>query len=436
MQKTQTNSDQKPAAARQASLELARCVQIAHRLQTAFRALVRTFPEQASTVTEMARFLDIGRGICQRIMLALREETNPLEVLQRFPGIRGLELFLHSAEARHIDPVHISAARAAVDEYSSLIGAAGGSQRRLIANLARHTTTKSRNDPDLIVTTEESEALAARAALFESSTRITGTRSESRAEVLILRVHPDSQDEVEMVEASVLSDVTADSNSMPITRIARASSSKGVTESDRAALDPDATILGISPGSILERFSTLPLPNVTSRLHSGDFVQVFNPNGRTEKPLTMAVATAMSPAAPHPRLDSPPLWNCGMAIAIPSRWLLIDVYLERPLAQACVPTMSVINMGFNGPLGHRHPDDRWHDHFPDPPTLQLLGPGIARRASRAYPRAVELASYLFEKSGWDPSRYICIRCEVPFPIWNSQYVMTLDFSDATTSKTP
>ena len=436
MHKTQTNSDSKHAAARQTSLELARCVQIAHRLQTAFHSLVRTFPEQASTVTEMARFLDIGRGICQRIMLALREETDPLEVLQRFPGTRGLELFLHSAEARHIDPVTISAARAAIDEYSALIGAAGGSQRRLIANLARHTTTKPRNDRDLIVTSEESEALTARAALFESCRRITGTCSESRAEVLLLRGHPDSPDEVEMIEASVLSDVTADSNSMPITRVARASSSKGVSESGRAALDPEATILGISPGSILERFSTVPLPTVTSRLRSGDFIQVFNPNGRTEKPLTMAVATAMSPAAPHPRLDTPPLWNCGMAIAIPSRWLLIDVYLERPLAQACVPTMSVINMGFNGTLGHRHPEERWHDHFPDPPTLQLLGPGIARRTTKAYPRAVDLAAYLFEKSGWDPDRFVCIRCEVPFPIWNSQYVMTLDFSDATPPNTP
>src|SRR5690606_33721155 len=111
-----------------------------------------------------------------------------------------------------------------------------------------------------------------------------------------------------------------------------------------------------------------------------------------DTPIDMAVATAMSPAAMHPRLDDPPIWNCGMVIAMPSRWLLMDVYLERPIAQLCVPSMSVMRMGFNGPLGHRYPDDRWYDRFPDAPPVQLLGPGVARRGTRAYARASELAS--------------------------------------------
>lgn len=434
MPKNQTKSCHPLSASLASSLELARCEQLANRLQSAFRALVRTFPGQASTVTEMARYLGVGRGICQRIMLALRTDLDPLEVLQRFPGTRGLDLFLEAAEMRGIDAAHLSAARAALDEYSALIGAAGGSQRRLIANLARHTNRKDTSKADITATTEESDAVAKRAALFEAVEHITGTRSDSRTEVLILRVRPGSPNEVEMVEASVLADVTADANSMPITRIARVSSSQGASEADRASLEPGATILGISPGSILEPFSTVPLPCVTSRLRSGDFIQVFNPNGQTERPLTMAVATAMSPAAPHPRIDDPPLWNCGMAIAIPSRWLLMDVYLERPLAQACVPSMSVILMGFGGPLGHRHPDDRWQDRFPDAPALQLLGTGVCRRSTKAYPRAAELASYLFERAGWNPDRFVCLRCEVPFPIWNSQYVMTLDFSDAPDSE--
>lgn len=427
---SQTHSDQDKNRSPASTLELARCEQLANRLQSAFRALVRTFPGQASTVTEMARYLGVGRGICQRIMLALRAEGDPLDILQRFPGTRGLDLFLQAAEARGIDAPSLSVARAALDEYTALIGAAGGSQRRLIANLARHTHRKAGKETDIAATTEESDAVARRSALFEAVEHITGTRCESRAEVLILRVRPGSPNEVEMVEASVLANVTADANSMPITRIARVSSSLGTSEADRASLEPGATVLGISPGSILEPFSTVPLPCVTSRLRSGDFIQVFNPNGQTERPLTMAVATAMSPAAPHPRIDDPPLWNCGMAIAIPSRWLLMDVYLERPLAQACVPSMNVILMGFGGPLGHRRPDDRWQDVFPDPPALQILGTGICRRGTKAYPRAAELASYLFEQAGWNPDRFVCLRCEVPFPIWNSQYIMTLDFSEA------
>lgn len=417
--------------------ELERCARIATRLHAAFRALARSFPEQYSTVTEMSRFLGVGRGVCQRIALALRAEDDPLDILQRFPGLRGMEQFVDAAEVRELDSSHIAAARAALDEYAALIGAAGGSQRRLLASIANRKLREGAI-PDSAGESHEAapDDEEGRAALFHAAQRLIGARCTSRVEVLVLRVRRENPDELEMIEASVLANVTADASGLPITRIARASSSQGATESERAGLEPGSSVLGISPGAILEHFSSNPLPTVTSRLRSGDFIQVFNPDGRMDTPIDMAVATAMSPAAMHPRLDNPPIWNCGMVIAMPSRWLLMDVYLERPLAQACVPSMSVMRMGFNGPLGHKYPDDRWYDRFPDAPPVQLLGAGIARRGTRAYARASELASYLFERAGWNPERFLCVRCEVAFPVWDSQYVMTMDFSESGSPQPP
>jgi len=412
------------------SLNQDRCDAVARRLRSSFTALVNSFPEQAATVSEMSRFLGVGRAVCQRIVLALRSDAGSADILQRFPGVRGLEQFLDAAESRKSDTSHLAAARAAVDEYAALIGAAGGSQRRLLASLAGRSTARSTpRRRESSSDHYDDEATARRAAFFDAAQSITGNRSQARIETMILRVKPDDPQHLEYILASGHVGATADAQSTPIARVTIDSSGEGDSNSKRTELATKAPVLGISPGSILREFSTNPLPTLVSRASNAELVQIFNPEGRAERPLDIIIGAAVSPASKHPALDTPALFNAGMVIGMPTRWLLMDVYLERSLARQCTPQMGVIRMGFGGPLRHHHPDERWYDRLPDDPSLELLGPGLARKPSRAYPRATELAAHLLQCAGWAADQFICFRCEVQFPIWETEYVMTFNFEE-------
>ena len=409
-----------------------RCANVAVRLRRTFGALVATLPEEHASVADMSRYLGVGRNICQRVRLALNADGDPLDVLQRLPGVDGLTQFLEASRRRGLGEDRIAAARAALDEYAALIGAAGGSQRRLIATIEAHKPTPKEPAPTPI---DGDEQLGTREAFYEAARRLTGTRCEARVEVLFLRPHPKNPDEIEMLEASGIIGAAWQADSLPIARVTRGEDRAGVTETVRTEVDRPEPVLGISPGSLLDPFSTKPLPSVASRTRLGELVQVFNPRGgASERPINIVVGTAMSPAAAHPKLDDPPIWNVGMVIGMPCRWLLMDVYLERSLARACVPCMNVVRMGFTGPLGNKHPDDRWYDLLPPAPTIEMLGAGLSTRPTPAYPRAHELASHLIGRAGWDADRFVGVRCAVPFPVWEMQYVMCFDFDEDDTPR--
>lgn len=411
---------------------LDRCERVAARLKASFQALIRALPEQASTVAEMSRFLGVGRAVCQRITLALRSGSGPIDVLQRFPGIKGLEQFLDAAERKRVDAGAVAGARAALDEYAALIGAAGGSQRRLIATLgarrsggaARRASAEDNNDNQ-----QFNDSTAARESFFNAAQGITGTRCHARIEVLFARVRPDMPDHIEIVAASGLVGATADVGGTPIARVTRSTSGQAPPNSIRTDLETKAPILGISPGALLKPFSTDPIPSVISRAGEGMLVQVFNPEGRSDRPLDIIVGSASSPDTKHPALDTPPIFGVGTIIGMPSRWLLMDIYLERSLARGGTPQIAVFRLGITGPLAHSDPDCRWFDRLPEDPPLELLGPGIARRPSRAYPRCRELAAHLLERAGWAADQFIGFRCEVEYPIWETEYLMSFRYDE-------
>lgn len=438
------NTDHSPNAAAGAppgsrTLTPDRYSRVAERLRSTLGALVNALPEQSSTVTEMSRYLEIGRAVCQRIVLALRSDSGAEDILQRFPGVRGLEQYLDAAERRQIDASLIASARAAVDEYAALIGAAGGSQRRLLANLGgRQRVPNTPLQAGATIGGNESldEAGRRRAALFEAAQAITGNRSHARIEVTFFRVNADDPKSLDMLMASGHVGATADEYSVPVARVTREASPNGDLIYDRKELDNQKQVLGISPGCILQGFSTHPLPSLVSRLSGGLLIQVFNPEGRVERPFDIVVGTASAPAGTNPLYESPAIENCGMIIGMPTRWLLMDVYLERSLARQCTPQMSVLRLGMAGPLGHNHPDSRWYDRIPDEPTLELLGPGLARKPSRAYERSTELAAHLLRRSGWSADQFVCFRCEVQYPYWEMEYVMTFNFEEPKTYDIP
>ena len=109
-----------------------------------------------------------------------------------------------------------------------------------------------------------------------------------------------------------------------------------------------------------------------------------------------------------------------LRLECPARHLVFDLYVHREMAGQYVPQIEVL-LQFP-PTTTR---DRWAVSLPNPPRLEVLGLGIDRATTRAYSQHVRVTSYLFEKSGWDPSEYVGYRCETAYPIWLAYYNICL-----------
>jgi hypothetical protein len=89
--------------------------------------------------------------------------------------------------------------------------------------------------------------------------------------------------------------------------------------------------------------------------------------------------------------------------------------------------VSAPDAGERGPAPVNLAAQRWLDRLPDRPTLEHLGFGFEQAGSTAYPRMTHLIGHLCNSQGWDPNEFVGHRCQVDFPVWGVQYIMSFDF---------
>ncbi|MEO1130357.1 MAG: hypothetical protein AAFX05_11725, partial [Planctomycetota bacterium] len=136
------------------------------------------------------------------------------------------------------------------------------------------------------------------------------------------------------------------------------------------------------------------------------------------------------PLCPNPQNGDPPVLNVECLTNVPTENLILDVYLDRRLARASIPSAGVYRGNVIGPVAARAPDDAWYDRLAETPSLEHLGQGLSRAAARCYPRHAELNRFLFDHMQWSPNRFIGLRLALRYPIPGVSYVITLDFGDA------
>jgi hypothetical protein len=111
-------------------------------------------------------------------------------------------------------------------------------------------------------------------------------------------------------------------------------------------------------------------------------------------------------------------------VSFPARHMVFDVLLHREIACRCIPSLE-LHLWSPEPSGQHRA--RWSTRFAGGPKLEMMGAGLERAATRAYPRYTELAAHVMEKQGWNPRELIGYRCEVAYPLWRGGYCMSFDF---------
>lgn len=394
--------------------EWAAAEQVASRLHSELRRLVDAFPEHARGATGMARHLGVLRQTCQRVVSSVEPGVGGPAMLASLPGVQGLEQFLDGAAAVGGSAADISSARAAVDQFARLIRETGGSQSRLAARIhARPAASATRGG-----TAED-----VRRGLFESAVAISGRLSETSLSIYAFRPG-DGGRTLERALAKGQIGATVWPGGMPIIL----SSGNTLARADRPGeieLMDHSLPRGVTPEAILRRFTTDPLPTVTSRVGKNGLMQVIDPATLGEgtgscPPLDIVTATRgqhpmFDPASGRPTFDS--VWSL---VNCPTRRLVLDVYLHVDMERDFRPSAEahLFNPGLYGP-----DDDRWPTRVPLQPRLELLGRGITNAACNSYTRHAELTAFFFEHVAWDPTQFVGFRCEVTYPVWRAGYAI-------------
>lgn len=405
--------------------DLARADRTARRLHEAIGGLLAALPPAARNASGLARLLGIDRTTCQRAVFGGTRPCSGPGLFALLPGVRGLQQLVEAARGLRPPPAAeaLDGLAAAIEQYRELLAALGGSQTRLLRRLERGAAPPA---ADAARGTPDAAARGARERLFEAAAELTGRHSECWVAAYVYGPVAGQPGLLEVGRAHGLVGHVARRAAVPLVVhnfSTRPDDGAPLAPGRFTGLGPPC-VPGGAPDPVLREFTSDPPPLVTSKQPHEFLVQSIDEREPAfDRPVDLMLATRT--LIPHPDTQAQPVEEAWALVNFPCRRLLFDIWLQRDLARACLPSLDVHlwRPDFASQAG-----DRWQTRFADGPTLQLLGRGPRAAAPAAWPRMPELTARLFERLGRDPAEYVGFRCEVDHPVWRAGYCISLDFT--------
>jgi hypothetical protein len=386
-------------------------------LRSTFQRVIDAMPPNARSISTMSRWLDIHKATCQRVVEALNKSTDALDALTRFPGVEGMRKHLAACLQRGIDPVKLQAAHEAVNEYEALLDELDLSQRALV-ELVRAEGPSLARQPRVV--------RLQRKALFEAASTLTGERVRHKMLVGFLRPSQRDPNSLSVCLVSHLSGFERRPFSRPIVVALYGGwwGRFGVREDWSDAPAPDTEI--DRPARVIEEFTSVEVRAIrleTSHLRTLLLVDTVE----MPEPADVAVEIKTS-AARNPLSGASPRTDMAARISQPCEKLTIAVFLHESLANASSPSIACVSLAAPpGDSPDGAPSLVWFERFPEEPELRVVGHGDAAVASSVRTPPESLLSW-FARTRLDrPSDYILHRCDVDFPVWQSEYRMNFEF---------
>ncbi len=409
-----------------------RARRVAERLLAELTQLIRSFPVERRTVSEMSRWLGVTRPVCQRVAMAARHRGDPLAGLARLPGVQGLASFVHAARRAACDRAAVDALEAAANRYADLVDEHGGSQSRLVAAIEASLESDRAGAPGPPPRDTTDVRSEARRLMFEGARGVTGREFETQAGVFLYRPRPADPDRVDGVSALAILGARMRAGAMPICPVGMFA--QGRPDAPEAFAIRPITDPGDSPLPLgtLDEFSSNPPARVIARRSEERVSVLIEPAG--EGPLDAVLAARFLDVA-HPALHDPRMQTCYLHSDGPSRRLVITAFVHRAMAMRSVAmaggyVRERVGARVPGSAGRVHvltPRDLWADRLPETPRLEYLGLGLEQVRAGAYPRQHELLARLFELQAWAPEEFVGFQIQVEYPVWNAQYLINFDF---------
>ncbi|MCA8979388.1 MAG: hypothetical protein KDC14_05140 [Planctomycetes bacterium] len=387
----------------------------ARRLHQRLHTFLTDLPARLQSGSELSRELKVERATCQRILSSALGAYEGLEIVGRLPGRKGIENFVKALgrQSEWIDAGQLQHLSVAADSFADALRETAGSQAAFVKRWrSRHRETHQ--DPALLA--EDDQALKRR-SFFEASAEITGHVCETSLLVLAINEDPHDPDNVRLATAKGTIGHRTEPDAAPLlmNEVVEGSSRTGPEGEPKPA---SMELSGFSSESV-RMVNQDKGPASLSQ-----FIETVGPS--QDKPVDILLSSRGSFPHMHPALIDSQAMNITYRVPFPSRYLLLDIYLSRRLAQSCLPSAKTYLGGEPQEIVSRALD--WGARFREDPDLVLLGQGTIKAHSRAYANQKGLTDDLFHRQSWDPADFVGFRLQVHYPIWKGTYCLRLDFS--------
>ena len=374
------------------------------RLREAFAALLENLPERAVRAHEVSKTLGIHRKLGWQIA-NLVYEPDPLAAAQHLPGRASIRKFLNAVARHKVDAELLRTAEDAVGNIDRLIEVHAGDRESL----------------NLMLTGSAGEAarkadLAQRRAAFQAGSYIWGVQVQTSLASVVLWPSAEREGCFDLAQlAGFVGFRRMRSNvSWPL-RSARQYADDGSATPQPVRIPLDGNNVGSDEPPLLTRFCSQPPPGMRRRTGPDRMIideLLPGPTGNTGA-IDCFIGELCRAAGHAYRTEHESIWGTGRRVRTPAQVLILDQFVHEDLFGVIDPKVCMYrDLPEGPPLPVAMRDD---DRMPVFETVQHLGKGLSGIRTPDVPRYAEMISYVFERLGWEPSRFRVVRARVEYP---------------------
>lgn len=417
--------------------DLVQVRKVGDRLRSAVRGMVDSFPPPARSISGMARYLELHKATCQRVVEGLEHVSDSLESFARLPGTRGLYTLVEAAERKggaHQEQSRVL--RGAIGEYEELLKTHGRTQAGLVKLI--DSMRGEQDAPSVVVVRRGSRDRARdrRKALFDAARVLTGEEVQTKSAVGVLYPDPKRPKMLRVAIASTLAGVVRHPFSRPIAPFVVGSTwarlRNGQGSGDAAGIEGE-----VPTYELLEYFSTTGLKSTKLSEEGGRLALTVDLESRGAM-AGMGMRdpkdpTAMGPAdvavlfrttsKMHPSHDAEAVTDFAVRISQPCKDMVMDMFVHKSIpvkapGQAWAYSLSAPP----GDTTEGCPEVCGHERFPESApvaTMNPMGRGAATKC--AYERQDDLIEHIFAAERLSRGEFGWHRVQVAYPMWQTEY---------------
>jgi hypothetical protein len=379
---------------------------VARELRASLEPIILEVAGPVPRPSRLAQRLEIDKSLASRLSRAFRREDS-LEFMHLLPAPTGLRIFLAGAAEAQVDARLCQQAENSVDQFQALIDTTPGGRATLDAAIsARSEEARNRNER------------SAKQAVYRGMSYLLGLHCETIVTSFIIQPSEDG-DGVDAIDLHQRIGLRRLRPSAPVGIF----SLRLHPPSEGGTPAPQVRTLDGGPASdveshLLPDFSSAPLPEMEA-LHNGTQTTIVlsGEDPKMEAPMTLTSAVVISNVMQRYRTEGcEDEWR-GYLLHYPCKTVIRDVFIRDDLYVGSVPEITFHIPTPKGLETVRHPSP-----FKTLNTLDLsipienLGRGLEQLAPREVPTYPLLVRQVFERTGWDASRFRGYRARVIYPV--------------------
>lgn len=386
-------------------------LEVVHHVRSALAAVLDRLPERPQQARQLARVLGIDATLGWKIF-KVTHESDPFGAAQQIPSRAAMASFRKAALRRKVPAKLLDAVDQAIGEFERVIER-HAADRASFETMLNGYSASGGEIP-----------LAVRRTAFKANRSIWGIEAETQLCAMFLA--PGTREG--MLDIVALRGFVGLKRLRPdvswVVGRVRAASDEGVAHQGVVWKPLDEDQDDTSGAALLRPFCSQPLPQIRAVRTPSDIIvheAAGGPVGNTAA-MTCYTAQVARNAICSRRSEANRYGEVGAAAYTPCGVLVLDQFIREDVYGRIHPQVRVygdLHEAASYPVGGR---DR--GVLPIRVEVSYLGKGPQVVQTPAVPQYPEMASYVFERLGWDAGQFDVYRVQIRFPVIPSLVVMS------------